>query len=403
MTSPAPWQPWIDGELAARALEAVQAIADELLEAPGWLPDGVSAESAGALHASLASGRAGQALFFAYLSLAGHGEDCSERALALLDEATDAVAAIPMTDSLYSGFPGIAWVTDHLRGRLFTDEETGGAAEESDVDSALLGALDASAWRGEYDLINGLTGIGVYALEGAPRPGAAACLERVIECLAERAGDSPEGAAWFSPPETLPAFQRADYPAGLFNLGVSHGAAGVVGLLGAACRAGRAASAGPLLERAMAWLLARRQEPGASFCFPHFHAPGVAPRPSRLAWCYGDAGMAAVLWIAARAAGEPAWERAAREVALAAAARPPETARVQDAGLCHGAAGLAHIFGRLARDMGEERLGVAARVWLQRALAFRTPGCGAGGFPDPPVRRTFSSAGPTSQSKGGAQ
>jgi len=381
VTPAVPWQPWIDGDLAARALEAVQAIAGELLQGPGWLPDGVSDESAGALRASLASGRAGQALFFAYLALAGRGEACSDRALALLDEATDAVAAIPMTGSLYSGFPGVAWVTDHLRGRLFLDDEAGDAAsEEAEVDNALLGALDGAPGRGEYDLINGLTGIGVYALEGAPRLSAAACLERVIERLAERATDSPQGAAWFSPPERLPAFQRADYPGGLFNLGVSHGGAGVVGLLGAACRAGQTATAGSLLERATVWLLARRQEPGAGFCFPHFHAPGVAPRPSRLAWCYGDAGMAAALWIAARAAGEPAWERAAREVALAAAARSPESARVQDAGLCHGAAGLAHVFGRLAWEMGDERLAVAARLWLERALAFRSPGRGAGGF-----------------------
>jgi lantibiotic modifying enzyme len=374
VTAPSAWQPCADGALAERSLEAVQAIADELRQAPGWLPDDLSAETTAVLRASLAAGRAGQALLYAYLSFTGHGEDHADRALELLDEATDAVAATPMTDSLYSGFPGIAWVTDHLRDRLFTDEEEG-----REVDEALLAGLSRSLWRGEYDLINGLTGIGVYALEGLPRPTAAACLERVVKHLAERAEEASDGVAWFSPPETLPDYQSAAYPAGLYNLGVSHGAAGVVALLGAACRAGLAA-AGPLLERAVPWLLARRQGPEADFCFPHFHAPGSASQPSRLAWCYGDAGIAAALWIAARAAGEPSWEQAARDIAAAAAARPLESTRVQDAGLCHGAAGLAHIFGRLAWEMGDERLAAAARLWLERTLAYRTPGQGAGGF-----------------------
>jgi hypothetical protein len=130
------WQPWAEGSLAERSLEAVQAIADELPQAPGWLPEGLSAGDAAVLRASLAAGQAGQALFNAYLFFAGHGESHADRALELLDEATEAVAATAMTHSLYSGFPGIAWVTDHLRGRLFTAEE-----ENSAVDQVLLAAL----------------------------------------------------------------------------------------------------------------------------------------------------------------------------------------------------------------------------------------------------------------------
>jgi hypothetical protein len=369
------WQPWADGDLAERTRETVDAIARELPQAPGWIPDGVSEQGAAALRASLAAGAAGQALFYAYLAFDSEDEAHADRAIARLDEAADALATVPMAHSLLSGFSGIAWVTDHLRGRLFTDDGGG----SSGVDDALLGLLSRSPWTGEYDLINGLTGLGVCALEGLPRPTARARLEQVVERLAERAEESAEGAAWFSRPETLPGYQREAYPSGLYNLGMSHGAAGVVALLGAACRAGLGA-AGPLLERAVSWLLARRQAEGAGFCFTHFYSPRGRARPSRLAWCYGDAGTATALWIAARASGDPGWERAALEVALAAAARPPEAARAMDAGLCHGAAGLSQIFGRLFIATGDERLGAAARFWLGRALEHRTPGQGAGGF-----------------------
>jgi hypothetical protein len=126
--------------------------------------------------------------------------------------------------------------------------------------------------------------------------------------------------------------------------------------------------------------MAHRQGPESPFCFSHFYFPGVEATPSRLAWCYGDLGMAATLLVAARGAGEPAWESTAVELALAAAERPVELARVFDAGLCHGAGGVAHLFNRIHQATGEERLGEAARFWYERTLELRQPGLGVGGF-----------------------
>jgi lantibiotic modifying enzyme len=369
------WRPLLDGPLADRALEAILSIAEDIPARTGWVHPRLAESHEGPWRAGLASGSAGQALFYGYLGLHTGEERWTDVALDLLDKAGEAVASFPMTESLYSGFPGIAWVGDHLRGRLFE----GDPDENREVDEALLSAFDHPGWPGEYDLINGLVGLGIYALEGLPRPTAAAVLERIVARLAERARDEPEGAAWFSPPESLPEHQRAEQPEGLFNLGLSHGAAGVVAVLGAACAA-NIPDARPLLERAMAWLLARRLPADRDSCFSHFYVPGIEPHGSRLAWCYGDPGMAAALLVAGRGAGEPDWERIALEVARSAARRPEEAARVQDAGLCHGAAGVAHIFHRMSITTGDEELAAAARTWYERTLGFRTPGLGFGGY-----------------------
>ncbi len=369
------WRPLLSGDLADRALEAVFSIAEDIPARTGWVHPRAAESAAGPWRAGLASGAAGQALFYGYLSLHTGEERWADLALDLLDQAGEAVASFPMTESLYSGFPGIAWVGDHLRGRLFE----GDLDENREVDEALLSAFAHPDWPGEYDLINGLVGLGIYALEGLPRPTAAACLERIVARLAERARDEPEGAAWFSPPESLPEHQRAEQPEGLFNVGLSHGAAGVVAGLGAASGAGLA-GARQHLDRAMAWLLARRLPADRESCFPHFYVPGVESRGSRLAWCYGDPGMAAALLVAGRGAGKPEWERIALEVARSAAGRSEEAARVQDAGLCHGAAGVAHIFHRMYITTGDEVLAEAARSWYERTLRYRIPGLGFGGF-----------------------
>jgi hypothetical protein len=90
--------------------------------------------------------------------------------------------------------------------------------------------------------------------------------------------------------------------------------------------------------------------------------------------------MAAVLTAAARSAARPGWERAARALALRAADRPFASSVVSDAGLCHGAAGVAHLFNRLYQASGEPRLADAARRWLEKTLEMREPGHGAGGY-----------------------
>jgi hypothetical protein len=109
-------------------------------------------------------------------------------------------------------------------------------------------------------------------------------------------------------------------------------------------------------------------------------APGLEPSPSRSAWCYGDPGIAATLLVAARGAGRPDWEREAVALARQAADRPPAQTRVCDAGLCHGAAGLGHIFNRITQFTRDDRLAAAARHWFTRALDMRQPASGIAGF-----------------------
>lgn len=370
-----PWRPVLDGDLADRTLEAVFAIAEDILRVPGRTSLEAGDWQERVSGATLASGAAGQALLYSYLALHTGEDRWADLAMDFLDRAGEVASSTRMGESLYSGFPGIAWVGDHLRGRVYE----GDPDENREVDETLLSALEHPPWPPDYDLINGLVGLGVYALEGLHRPTAAACLERIVARLGERARQEPEGAAWFSPAETLPGYQREQHPDGLYNLGMSHGAAGIVALLGAACDAGTA-GARPLLDRAMAWLLARRQPANQGFAFSNFHVPGTEPSSSRLAWCYGDPGMGAALLVAARGAGEPAWERTALEVTRAAASRPEELSRIQDSSLCHGTSGLAHLFHRLYIASGDETLANAARFWYERTLGFRIPGLGFGGF-----------------------
>lgn len=370
--SDAPWCPVLEGAEADLAIAASADVARALR--PGANP-------------TLASGSAGFALLHAQLARIRPGQGHQEASRRFLGAAFETVASTTMSPSLHEGFTGVAWVEQHLAG--FGAEDTG-----EEVDLALLDLVSRRPWRRHFDLISGLAGIGIHAVERLPRPAARECLAHVVARLAETGERLADGLAWKENPDLIPEWARPWTPRGNYNLGVAHGAPGVVALLGQACAAGIAA-AGPVLADSVRWILARRDRGARGSELPGWWLPNDAPGSGRTAWCYGDIGAAGALLVAARCARNADWERDAVDLALAAARRPPEETGVVDAGLCHGAAGLGLLFHRLHYATREARFADAALAWYRRALAMREPGRWNGGFGawDPGTREMTEDAG----------
>ena len=356
-----PWRPILEGQHADEARAAAVALASCLERS--FL--------ASMRNPDLPGGLAGLAVFFAYLAATGHGRRYDRLSVETLRRAVDLVPETTLTPALHGGFSGIAWAVEHL-----SDED-----HNEDIDEALIASLTdhegRSPWHRRFDAIRGIAGVGVYALERLPRPAAAPCLVRLIGILEATAVREPDGTVWWETPNGM-SVAHGELEPRSGNLGVAHGVPGVIGFLSEAHAAGIATErVQPLLTAAVRWVLAQRLPLGEASCFST-HAGERAG--ARSAWCYGDPGIALVLLNAARRTNEPAWEREAIEIALRAASRPPSEAGVNDAGLCHGAAGLGHVFNRLHQATREPLLRDAARFWLARALAMRRPGQGVAGF-----------------------
>ncbi len=367
------WTPLLDGALADRAMEAVDAIArDPAMRPPLDHDAGEGADP------SLAGGAAGRALFYAYLATGGEdrADIAGDTAVELLAGAFAAISGSGMPASLYEGFAGIGWVYAHLAGRLFDVEDDWPLAP---IDEAIAAQLTATPWLDDYDLISGLVGFGVYALEQPEGPSRTQILDLVVRRLAETAERHEGRATWFTPPARLVARQRTQAPAGFYNLGMAHGVPGVLALLGRFHAEGVSVADG-LLDAAMSWTIAQELPSGGESAYPVLAGAGSEPSPARLAWCYGDPGVAIAFFAAGRAAARADWEADAMRIALRAASRSLESSGIEDAGLCHGAAGIGHIFNRLFQATGDERFAEAARRWLEQALAYREPGEGIGGF-----------------------
>ncbi len=352
----ASWRPILRGPSRDRALQAVNAITAGI----------AAGQDSERVDASLSSGSAGLALLFAQLAAAGEDKSPASIAGRYLDSAVEVLSSAPLGPSLYAGFTGVAWVAQVVGQLLDPEAEDGNEA----IDDALLGLLTTASFeQAPYDLIHGLTGMGVYALERWPRPVAVQSVAKVVNHLAKLARHDEAGTYWWTGPSLLLGSRREQYPAGGIDLGVAHGIAGVLPFLArvSALQADDS-SADALLDGAVRWLLAHTVQTEAGETMPYFVAEGADPTPARSAWCYGDPGVAAALLVAAREVGEAGWEDAATGLAARAAERPPELSGVTDAGFCHGSAGLAHLFNRMHQLTGERKLADAAIFWLERTL-----------------------------------
>ena len=326
--------------------------------------------------ASLGGGHAGTALLYSYAALA-EGESKRKtyeaRARAHLETAVGMLAHYEQRPGLFAGFAGVAWTVDHLQrcGIL-------GEAEDlnEEIDEALLALLDPGRWDGLPELIDGLAGIGLYALDRSVCARSRMMVDQILSILQSTAEQAPGGTAWFDSAAQLPPIPRERHPEGAFNLGVAHGNPGVIGFLAEAWHGGFQ-QARPLLDSSMAWLLSCKAPHADGSVFGRAFGRGEPPNAegSRLSWCYGDLGIAAVMLVVAARTGEPQWQAEGIQLALSCASRPDPWLGSNDACLCHGSSGNAHLFARLYQGTGIPCFKARALQCYERTLATTRNGC----------------------------
>ena len=345
-----------------------------------------------------------EALLYGYLGVALDDLGWASRATECLNQAIDQAAQETGYLGLFGGLTGLGWTVEHISHILQQisvpadandcESETDQGEEQEDrnaeIDTAVLKKLRNTNSSSPYDLISGLVGFGTYFLERMPGGSAIQGIKAVfarLENLAERVDG---GTAWHSGPELLPDWQRELSPNGYYNLGVAHGVPGIIHFLSEAWATGiveRERSYG-VLDGAVSWLIAQQRPSGYLSRFSSWIVPGEKSTDSRMTWCYGDLGILSVLLQVADRTDRRDWRDFADELLNHCLAWPADRSGIADAPLCHGAAGVAHIFNRIYQTKGDRRCLDAALVWYQRTMAFRQAGSGVGGFssltrPDP--------------------
>ncbi len=214
----------------------------------------------------------------------------------------------------------------------------------------------------EYDLFYGLTGIGALLLRSHPGSEILADVLRYTVSLTrprrENGVDLPGWWVAHDPDDTLPT------PGGHANLGMAHGAAGLLALLALATAGGHLVDGqDEAIATLTGWFDQWRQDGRDSPWWPQWitredlrTGRPTQTSPGRVSWCYGTIGIAHAQQLAALATHD---QRRAQDAenTLAAAVTDPQLDRTSDPGLCHGLAGIYQTAYRAARDARSSAIG----------------------------------------------
>ncbi|MFE4176944.1 lanthionine synthetase C family protein [Streptomyces sp. NPDC056909] len=353
---------------ASTALSAANHLAHALAD-PHTVWPGGRPEGGRAWPQSLAGGASGIALLHIERVRTGHGDwDTAHTWLATALHGDISAAA---NANLYFGAPALAFITY-------------GAASASSRYLRVLERLDAATITvtrkrlatahqritgaerppmEEFDLIQGLSGLGAYHLSRQPHHeitrDVLAYLVRLTEPLPDPAGLPPW---WMNVAPT--GAPHADYPGGHGNFGLAHGIGSTLSVLSKALLDGLPVPGmADAVERICAWTDHWRQGQETAPWWPgyismqqatdnHVHS-GLRPRPS---WCYGISGTARAQQLAGLALGDAARVRVAENAMLATLRDPLQLAKLPEIGLCHGLAGLLHAAWRMATETGNTEI-----------------------------------------------
>ncbi|GDY31936.1 lanthionine synthetase C family protein [Gandjariella thermophila] len=216
----------------------------------------------------------------------------------------------------------------------------------------------------EFDLINGLTGLGVCLLQAVhadPNHPGGEPLRDVLTYLVRLTGQiTVNGVA-------LPGWWTANgpsgrsdprWPGGHANLGMAHGIAGPLALLSAAMIGGITVPGHADAIELTDWFLnfwrcgpeTGPWWPGMISAREWANAATDQPGPQRPSWCYGTPGLARALHLAAQALDAPTRVAEAKVVLLACITDDAQLDQLGDDSLCHGWAGLVHTARRMLAD-----------------------------------------------------
>ncbi len=294
----------------------------------------------------------------------------------LISKANDSVEKGFNYPTFAGGLAGLGWTIAHLSRQGFVE------ADVDEILADLTGPLQQFMMKymrqGEYDYLHGALGIALYFLERSDLPETPAILLELVEELARQAQTDAQGGLKWESELDKETKQRG------FNLSVSHGQASIIEILGRMVAAGYGgAQARPLLDGAVAYLLHQElpENIRGTAIFASRVIPGELLSGSRLGWCYGDLGAGQALLRTGLRLGVKAWqEKGLAVLRYSMSRRDPREAAINDAGLCHGSAGVAHIYNRLWQETGDADFAETARFWYDFTLKLATFNDGLAGY-----------------------
>jgi lantibiotic biosynthesis protein len=301
----------------------------------------------------------GSVLLLFYYANYSRERECIIAAEAILQKLLDNLDSLQ--NNYCNGLSGVLYLFEFFKQEEFIEIDF--SESQKIVENYLLKMLAESIDSGHNDFLHGSLGISFYFLKINDRQ----TTNRYIDFLYDTAQkDNVENTFnWSLGLEKYHNRASSD-------ISLSHGMSGLLIFLTRAYQEGyQTLKTSEMIEKGLKFILNEEMNPliYGSY-FPCFALDKSEIRTkSRLAWCYGDLGIASALWYAGNVINNTTWRDKAIEIfQYSTKRRSLCDTDIVDAAICHGSAGIAMIFNRMYLNTNISEFNNAREYWIKETL-----------------------------------
>jgi hypothetical protein len=285
----------------------------------------------------------------------------------LLDKLSKKLANEQFTYTYCDGLAGVGFMYEYLNQKGIIENDTNVLLEE--FDAALKKMLGLYMYRGEYDFLHGGIGIALYFIKRANiNPKLIPVLKTFILDLFKLSINEGENYLKWS--------SIIDYKTKKigYNISLSHGMTSIVCVMLKMYNVNGLDKKimDTIINSSINYILSQQINKDKYGCFfPTFSIESNEDTYlSRLGWCYGDLTIATTLFQVGQLYNNRILINKSIEILSFAAEKRKSIKQnmVMDAGLCHGTAGIGHIFYRMWWNTHLPEFKTAADYWFKETL-----------------------------------
>lgn len=322
-------------------------------------------------HIGVLTGASGIAMFQFYYAQFSKKESCADLGVELIEHCIEKINAGYDKPTYCDGLTGFGWTLNHLKEKSFVD-----------VDDELLSGLEdylcslmlSDINYGNYDFLHGAIGYGIYFLKRykntVPKKSKGQYKKYLLKLIGalEASSEKRNGRISWVSEINIQSGKKLK----VYNFVLSHGITSIINFLSRLYVLDEfKLEVDSMLKGVVNFILNHaNQNLNTLSIFPNYVCDTEKPEyKSRVAWCYGDLGIALSLWHAAHAMEDQNLKDFSLDVfERTAKRRTQQETLVVDACVCHGSFGNAQIFNYIYRQTKNETFKEAAEFWINDGL-----------------------------------
>jgi lantibiotic modifying enzyme len=311
-----------------------------------------------------ANGSAGVAIFLGLASKYFENENYKEKSIEFISNCLEKIPKIDyeLEGTFFNGLSGIVWSILFLNKNNIIEIDENSFFEEFDlyIEKFLINSIE----KGEYDLLHGYLGIGLYLLEKPDNSNSLMLLEKIFDALKQNAIECEDGIKWN---DYWGLKYATDKKSKIYNFGMAHGIPSIIIFLVKLYEKNiRKNEIERLIYGAINYLLANKNDE-SHFCSFSTAKTEFLPinNDSRLGWCYGDTGPAIAILKAGIVFEKEEWISESKIIIdKIVSNRDVNNSLIRDANFCHGSLGIAHMFSRINAYFKKEEFSNYEKYWF---------------------------------------